>query len=391
MTLLLLLAGTSIILGIKSRYVKPAWSIFFFLISILIFLTWLVEYNFLGNIDFFVSDEIKYVEWGESFIWSDFFSDRGLWGAINHWLLKLDVSTGDYGLKIINIFFMYFTLVLLTKVYLEKRIFITAMIFLPYIFVIAIHNLRDTLILLLFTSCVYSLTKEKKALIYGFISLFLLLFLRPIFVGIAVLIILINLFWIFLISLSKGRFKLRLTMSVILILLLLGPIAYSKLEFAMNRATLNIEEGGKRLERMEEQGYATGNRLRDLVVAGSRYVLTPIPLSTLQRLFAGGSEDWGVLDDMIRVWNQSGYYLLLIYILFRWKTAVSVIRKMTAPQLSVIMSLFIYMPIYSLHLYGVCHQRLKLPFQLAVMIIAVLVWQYRKKNKKEIKSQENYF
>jgi hypothetical protein len=391
MVLLAVLAVISLIAAKKARYVKPEWSILFFMISIIVFLLWLVEYGIFENVDFFVNDELEYYEGGLSFEWSELFKERGLWYAINYLLLKLDVPTGGYALKIINIFFLYLFLITLSEIFSEGLIFKGAIFFLPYLYIVAINNLRDTLILLLLTTSIYYLTREKQAVIPGIGFLLLMLILRPIFAGLAVLIIVVSICSVLIKNILNYRLRLSLLVILLLFLLSLGPIAFSKIDYALAQATMNIESGGVRFKSVMEEGYATGNRPRDLLIAGLRYAFTPTPISLIKRMSTGGSEEWGVVEDIVRAWNQIGYYFLIIYILFRWKTIIYVIKEMTVHQKALLMGLLMYLPIYSMHLYGACHQRLKLPFQLAVLSIAVLVRRRRLKTGKiALKANRNY-
>jgi hypothetical protein len=382
MVLLLLLALITFIVAIKSGYVYLKWSILFFGLMLFLFALWLFEYSTLGNIEFFVSDEVNYFEGGTSFKWLDFLEDRGLWYFINYWLLQVDIPTGGYALKLINIFFLYFLLVLLSSIFSDQRILLGTILFLPYTMMSALYNLRDTLILLVLVSSVFCLTTKRQLLLPGVLSLILLFFLRPIFAGLAVLIIVTVLFLQFIKGLIKFKISLKRFAILTMILLIILPTAITKLDKAMYVFTVYVETGGARLERVEAQGYATGNRPRDFIVAAARYGLAPLPTSLFVRTTIGGSDDWGILNDIVRMLNQFGYYILLIYAILKWKTIITVLKKMTASQIAVLMSLFMYLPIYSVHLYGACHQRLKLPFQLLVLILVALAWKMNKQIKR---------
>lgn len=374
MFLLAVLALVSLAAGIRSRQVKPRWSVLFFLLGAGVFLAWLMEYSWAGGLSFFTSDEETYYSYGQTFTWSDFISDRGLWVFINHWLIRMDVPTSGFALKIVNVFFLYLLLLLLSRVYLEGAIFKSAILLLPYFFIVAIHNLRDILLLLLMTASLYCLARERKRVLAGMASLSLLFFLRPIFAGIVVVMV----GGILFIQMLRGTslaMKLRALAVLALFGIAVGPAAYKKLDLAYRRASSDVVEGGARLELTMEQGYATGNRARDLAVACARYAFSPLPTSILHRLSAGGTEEWGRVDDIVRAWNQIGYFILLIFMSWRWRSALSAIKRMTRDQKAVLLSLFMYLPAYSLHLYGACHQRLKLPFQMCILIVAVLAWR----------------
>ena len=123
--------------------------------------------------------------------------------------------------------------------------------------------------------------------------------------------------------------------------------------------------------------YASGNRVKDFCVASVRYAVAPIPTSIFVRILEGGSEAWGVVDDIIRFLNQIGYYVLSGYLIINARNIWPAFHKMSVSGRAFILYLLTYWPIYSYHLYGKSHQRLKLPLQIAILLIAIGVSRYK--------------
>ncbi|MDD2496317.1 MAG: hypothetical protein PHE29_14155, partial [Tissierellia bacterium] len=125
--------------------------------------------------------------------------------------------------------------------------------------------------------------------------------------------------------------------------------------------------------------FASGNRLKDFAISSVAYVATPFPHSIFIRLLNGGTQQWGVIDDLIRFCNQLIYYCLLIYLFYNMRYLKTILKSLNKVQAIVIIAFLSYWPIYSFHLYGAVHQRLKLPFQIVVFLFAILIFQYKRK------------
>ena len=113
--------------------------------------------------------------------------------------------------------------------------------------------------------------------------------------------------------------------------------------------------------------------IKDMAIAMIRYAATPIPTSVLERALEGGSDLWGLVDDSIRLIHQTIYYGMLVYLLAHWKAALIAIQSLSKYQVALTLALLSYWPIYSFHLYGVTHQRSKIPLQIVVFLLVVLV------------------
>ena len=131
------------------------------------------------------------------------------------------------------------------------------------------------------------------------------------------------------------------------------------------------------VDRIERTG-ATGDIIIDLPISMLKYTFSPLPTSLIQRIISGGDSQWSLTDDIARFINQCGYYLLLGYLAIHYKFLKSILFSFNNIQLSIILILFSYMPIYSFYLYGVMHQRLRLPFQVMIFLFAIKIYEYRK-------------
>jgi len=349
-----------------------------FSIPLFFLLLWYTEYSS-GRMEFFISDELHYITIGS--LGFPQFSDRFLYYLINFWIINYDIFLNGLSLKIINIPFFVGLLYLIYKIFDKtKNVFILPII-LPYIAYSAIFNMRD-IIILFFTALTIYLYFEKKNLLFSIISLVLLYFLRP-FAALFLLAIIISPYlWRFLRNLLKGRFHLNsFVLIFVMLLFMLAVIEPISNKVASYQTWLEYTTGEGEEAHIENVagGNTSGIRSLDFVISSSRYILTPQPYSLAKRLFTGGSEAWGAIDDLIRVFNQIGYYLIILYLLFNVKFLPKVIQGIKFSQVALILSFLSYWPIYSFHLYGATHQRLKIPFQIALFLMVILVMKYKKR------------
>lgn len=338
------------------------------------------------GIEFFLSDEVFYINTASEKLPSR--PERFLWILINNLILNHDISFNGFALKIINIPIAACFLIVLWLIFRDKKIFLIPVI-LPYVAFIAIKNFRDIPILL-FTALTILLFHHRKpaCMVLGLISLAMLFLLRPFAAGITFIILLLQICF----STIKPIYKLKLSKLPLIKVFLIFIICLSILPVTAQTLKSTIvkqynwfihttsEEGQRMMERIRVQSdprYASGNRTRDFFIASIRYVATPMPTSLIGRAMEGGS-DWGIVDDLIRIVNQFWYYLILIFLIINAPYIPTVFLKFTPAGKALILSMLTYWPIYSFHLYGVSHQRQKLPFQIAVFLIAMAVWENRK-------------
>jgi hypothetical protein len=337
--------------------------------------------------DFFFSDEVSYINAASDKLPSR--PDRFLWYFINDLILNHDISLNGFALKVINIPFAAGFLLVLWYIFRHKKVFLIPVI-LPYFAFIATKNIRDIPIFL-FTALTILLFHHRKPIymVLSLISLGMLFLLRPFA---AVIVFIISLLQICLLTIKslKGlaiskRFSQKILILVVIVMII-SPFAVTVVRHSIVShynyfIYTTFAEGYEMLIKNRVQNdprYASGNKFRDFCVASVRYAVTPIPTSILGRLMKGGSEYWGLVDDLIRVVNQFGYYFMLVFLILNVRYIPAVFLKLTPAGKAFILSFLTYWPIYSYHLYGVTHQRLKLPLQIVVFLIAISVFEYKK-------------
>jgi len=355
------------------------YPIFSIVVPIVIFILFVIEVSF-SSLDFFVSDEIDYIK-NEKSEFNQL--DRIFWFALNQFLLNVDIF-GNISLKLISIPILFFTLYMLWSIfYMDKRIFLLVIV-LPYISFIATKNLRDIFILFFTVSSFFCFYKLKPRWIVIF-PISLLFLIRP-FIGFLIISLILYDTYIrkvltnyLNVSIKKGKFivNLRLFKYVIIVFVitfLLLQIPYFNKRLGSYWYYLTYYTVGDGYEiRLNSSGLkSTGLKFLDYSYGALRYVLTPIPTSIFGRLLKGGSSDWGIIDDFIRVLNQVFHYLLLIYVSLNIKNILKKLRICSAEIRLLTITLLMYLPIYTFYGFGAGHQRIKIPFQIAIFLMIII-------------------
>lgn len=354
---------------------KPK-TIIFILLSlfppVLFLLLWLSEYS-TGNIDFFTSDEMHYYMVGSSGL--PVLSDRFIYYLINYWIINHDIYLHGFSLKIINIVFYLGLIIVVYKIFDKNKYVFLLPFLLPYFAYLAIFNIRDTMILF-FTALTIYFYFDKKYVLLSIISIIILYLLRP-FAAMLLLAIIILLYVFRSIgSVIKGKINIKaivVLVSMIVLLLIVSNTLISKISTYQNWLEYTTGEGEQQHIESVSGGSTFGNRGLDFIVSAVRYVTTPQPISLLKRLFQGGSNTWGITDDFVRLLNQISYFILLFFIIVNFKHIPIVFKVLKKSQAILIITLLSYWPIYSFHLYGITHQRLKIPFQIVVFLIFLII------------------
>ena len=352
------------------------------LLSVGLSLFFLIVLSFdYAELGFFISDEIYYIDKASQGLLP--WPDRYLWHLVNYIVVNFDIYLAGLPLKLINIPISIFSLLLLWKAFDKNFKVFYLPLFLPYYSFVAVFNFRDHLILFFTLFAVITFySKGLKGLAGSFAAIIALFLLRP-FIAVLIFIMLIG--SVFLMGLSRlfhggvnYKFCLVVVMTVAIVSVFYAPLIH-KFEGYFIWYTYTTTVGSDEHMQIVSGGYATGNRMFDFGVSLVRYVATPLPTSIMFRLLEGGSAVWGWFDDVVRFFNQCGYYFLLIYLLINSKILFQALRVAGAMKNVILCSLMIYWPIYSFHLYGSTHQRLKIPFQLAIFLMFLLV-RNRKRN-----------
>lgn len=370
----------SVIVIVKDKNTQNFKAIFFtLLLPFLIFLIWYLQV-LNGSVSFFISDENYYIfeAVSNNYSMSD---DRYLWILLNDIIINYDIYLEGLPLKLINI--PIFSMLIMTLIKLfknNKLLYITVL--LPYMTYQSIFNMRDMLILFIISAAIYFYSKKTILNIaVSLFSVFLLLYLRPLFAILTIVPLVIGVF----LDTYKTRFSIHKRIIIMVLALTVTFVLWDELIFQIDRYILRYEysiaTGGYRLDMITSSGFAGYGSLTDFIIAFIRYASTPLPQSIFVRLFTEVTP-WGILDDIIRFINQLLYYLTIGYLLIKLRKTYYVIRNLNYSQLILVGLLFVYSIIYSIHLYGVTHQRLKTPFQLIFIILAIIVY-YEKRQVKQ--------
>lgn len=186
-----------------------------------------------------------------------------------------------------------------------------------------------------------------------------------------------------MIRIARGRIPLKAVAIVGSVFLLAGFVLANPVLARVERyyAWIGyvIGEGfaERALDRGLEAEFVSGSWRRRIVVGAGKYVLAPIPTSLLTRIVRGGSAQWGMVDDVVRTIHQTSYYAILAFLAIRWRHWLRALRALTRGQVMLLATLFLYLPVYSIYHFGLGHQRIKIPFQLAVVLFAIVVHRAR--------------
>lgn len=361
-----------------------------YLTPLFLFAVWGLEYSN-GGIKFFISDEISYA--AEIFTGFPDFNDRFLWLLVNYWVANHDIYLHGLPLKLMNIPIFVGFFFLLDKIFPSNRN-ILLLFMLPYLPFSAVFNLRDMAIWYFSTLSIYLSSKSSWKSSSCFLPLIVLFLLRP-FAAMLILMLIIvvktpDILRFIKETASATTRMMRIIFIVVAaagLLLMTYPQLHNKVETYSAWYEYTRTEGGtKHIEGLPDP-ILTGNGKLDFAIASVRYFLTPMPHSLLKRISTGGSENWGLLDDLVRLVNQTGYYLILLYLLLNLRYLMGAVRALSKTQKMLLVSMCMYWPIYSFHLYGVTHQRLKLPLQIAFFLLAMAVYT----KKQELKTNQVVF
>lgn len=356
------------------------------LIPLIFFAFFLIEVG-VSSLSYFVSDEISY--WDGSFNIIDLHKlDRLFWFIINYCLKHFDIG-GIVAVKLINIPILVFILYMLWSMFFkDKRIFLLVLV-LPYFALVATKNLRDTGILFFMVASIYVFHKVRHGKILFLIPIFFLLISRPFMGAVCLIVILFNTLFskYFKGSFKRFRFTFKKKMILYFVAILLGLFMLKSIPYVDKRLnsyyyyfTYNTTGEGYQRRLIERGGISTGHATTDYLVGAVRYIFTPIPTSIIKRGLSGGTEDWGVIDDIIRTINQVFYYYLLLYVFVNFKKIYLKFKLLEPYAKQLLYVLLLYLPLYTFYGFGTAHQRNKLPFQLAIFLLFILNKNFKKKN-----------
>lgn len=345
----------------------------------LVLILYVFEYG-LGYVDYYLSDGFEYINNPEDWI-TDI--DRATWGYINYFEKYYDIF-GMYFAKFINIPLLLILNKLLQNLFKPLIGKFNIIIILPYFFFMGISNLRDILILVVIICSINYYFKNKLKYYFVFSFFLLTLYtLRP-FIAFVTLITL----FCYSVFKNKGFKKHIITLSVLFLVL---PLLFFIFKLKINQYLYNFNYyiGEGLADRVEQrQAEELGDFASPLfwIKAHLRYLFTPLPTSIATSLFdSSQSFTYGLTSKILRLINQTIYYGFIFYILINIKKAYKFIKYLNPAMKSFILILFSYFPIYSILHFGGVHQRTKLPFQILVILIGLIIYKIKKLKKVEIK------
>lgn len=354
----------------------------YYFLAILCLVFKLIEFES-GNIEFFISDENTYARAAEVAIGDLERPTRFLWFLLNHLLINYDLF-GRLALKLINIPIGALLILKLFKEFEIKKYSNVALLLLPYIFVLSTFNFRDLLILLLSSYLIFELNSARvQTLVRIFFFALLLYFLRP-----EMVVVIFGAF-IFMYWLKKFSFRIRLRevkriVFVAIFFTIIVWIFWESIDAYIWKRITYIEYtfGSNYDEHANRRNIETsGNLFQDMAMGVIRYVFAPIPTSISGRLLSGTNR-YGYTDDVFLLINQLSYFSIVAYISLYLPTLLRILKQLRFQQKVLLLFFFSHSIIYGAFLLGGTHQRLKFPFQMGLLILFFLVWDFRLKNRK---------
>jgi hypothetical protein len=357
------------------------------LLCILVLVSFLFEY-YLGRVDFLISDGYKYYANPEHWIIN---IDRALWGYVNYFLKYIDIG-GDFFIKILNIPVLLIFLYLLRELYDRCKKQIWFVIACPSLLYLSISNLRDVLIWLMALLFIKSyFIKQPINLFFAALSAMALYSLRPFMLGTALMaIVFFELFFNEELNrrglVTKYFSRVGFLMVVVSLGFLVYPVVKSRLDTYLYNGQWLLESGYVSIAKDKgvEDLIDSSNVPRAIVFATLRYIFTPQPDSIIRRWLDSDipPSPYGFISEFLRLFNQVIFYLVIIYLAFNFRSALRVLASMNSTQKAMLFWFVMFLPIYSFVHFGGAHQRLKLPFQLALVIIALYSYLHKQDKKR---------
>lgn len=332
----------------------------------------------LTNVEYLASDEYRYFHMAENYLQEE--NDRTLWLYINILIKNYDLF-GEYFIKLINIPLSVYLIHMINSIFEIKNKLIVYLLA-PFIIVLSVSNLRDVLIFISTIHFCLALDKLKtiniKNLVYLLFSIIILFSLRPIILFVSIgLYLIVNLKKYF-----KNIFKNFI--STIFIFGMFLAITFYSFEY-INKIFYNgtyfLTQGLADKSELKgfNQYFYPDNLPLTFSYASLRYVFTPMPTSMVERLFSNYFYKHGRISEIVRLFHQLIYFFLLFFMFFNLKKIYRLLKKLNSLHKFILLNLLVYMPIYTIYAFGGVHQRTKIPFQLALILIYVL-YKQKKKN-----------
>lgn len=334
----------------------------------------------------FISDENYYMAEGQTASLSDA-ADRYLWVLLNAVVLRYDFGLGGVPLKLVNLPLLALFVALVWRIFDRERLVWLFPVVMPYAAYLATFNLRDTAILAATAACVFFLDSRRPLRRLMFLpAIGTLYLLRPPIAFASALVWLAVVAGSGLRAVARGRIPWKAVAVVGGGMVAVAALFWEPLLLRAQRYYVWYEyalgEGfaERALERGLASDYLTGSWKARIIEGAARYAVAPLPTSLLFRILDGGSEQWGLLDDVVRMIHQTTYYVVLVWLVVRWRYLVRAAKSLSRGQVMLLLALGLYFPAYSIYHFGLSHQRVKIPFQLAIFLFALVVYRTRRRH-----------
>ena len=330
----------------------------------------------LGNISYFVSDELAYISHGaNSHLSEQGNTDRKLWVVLNS-IMQWPFYTDGLFNKLVPLVFLPFLMLVIYRIANNVRVAKYFVFIFPYTLFLSQINLRDILIYVVALYALYIFFSFKNKYKYFLISalLIMLVFLRPFLIPIVIMSIMVTQF-IFNQSAVEKRLYLLLKIGLIVIVLsLLGyMLLASRIEQYMRYLTFILENGVNARGSEERIELGIGYILMSIV----KFYTTPLPGSIIARALTDYSNQFGYLDDVFRFLSQLSLYISTIYLVYltilkknKWSRLLA---KKNRAAISVIIYLSLNSLLYAMYYGGGGHSRLKIGVYLTIFLLILIM------------------
>lgn len=291
------------------------------------------------------SDELYYYFESEKVLLDQ---SRRIYGIIN-WIYARDIL-GYYFVKSFNIPIVATVILLLSKLLAISPYRI--LIWNPYLLIFATLNLRDALILLVL---LISLVNSRK--LQKIITILILLNLRPLMAIVP--------------AINFGIYFRRYLL-ILVGMPFAGLVSYYLYSENSSAILWYITETGfeDRLSKSNQSELYQGSLGRSVFYGLVRYIFTPIPSSLINEyLLKGNFSDFGIIHDLFRLLGQMFYYVALFRVAWFYRRIISFVKRYR----SLVIMALVYFMIYGFYNLGGGHQRIKVPFQICVTTMSLVI------------------
>jgi hypothetical protein len=357
---------------------------FIYMTSVLLIHSLYVFEFHIGNINYFISDETVFmgaegahqlteIAKNERILWFEFLS-----------FTSMGDFTGGLFSKLSSLIFIPLLLLFIKKLNKDSDYIYYVFCFCPYLLFVSQTALRDILILTLVLGLFYFLCNKNlfsfnKLITIVILSLCLFM-LRPFYLFTIIFVYYLVTFF-YKISNENIFEKIKTligTIFIVLISLVLIYISFGDKIDQYIRSITYIFENGISLDDSKSDVKPALN-FSYFMYSLARYITTPIPSSLVGRILMEPTE-FGYVDDVIRLINQSLLYVMYTYIIINIHLLSRVFQSIMLNKYTACFTIFTIFNsiIYSLYYAGGGHSRLKLLYFIFIFLICDRIFMSKK-------------